>query len=239
MARVENRQARRLAEDIRDWMTEQRLGPGDPLPSLRDLARLFGATRTSLRSALGRLAAENIVAVGPAATAEVPSDRSGGGSSALDALLADGGSFAEIADLRSLVAPELAARLAGRLDTRGLMLLHDAVLPDPAGMTPQQALAAMFRSEFAFHSRLCRLSEAPPLAMVCAILARAQHDRGTARAPGTPASPEFTRRFQLRLITALAEGDAARARTLMRDHLERTCHLARADDARAPPLVAE
>ncbi len=58
-----------IVEQINMLCLEQNLQPGDRLPSERDLASLFGVSRTSVREALKRLESKNILEI-----------RQGGGS---------------------------------------------------------------------------------------------------------------------------------------------------------------
>ena len=51
----------RLADGLLDLIAEQRLAPGDPLPTVRNLAARFGVTPPTMREALRRLQATDAV----------------------------------------------------------------------------------------------------------------------------------------------------------------------------------
>ncbi|WP_229398958.1 winged helix-turn-helix domain-containing protein [Micromonospora okii] len=59
MPRVSDRQ--RIAQDIRDKIASGEYGPGDKLPSLRELIAHYGVSAEPVRSALLILQAEGLV----------------------------------------------------------------------------------------------------------------------------------------------------------------------------------
>ena len=141
----------RLAGAVLDLVAERRLGPGDVLPSVRDLAGRFGVTPPTMREALRRLQATDTVElrhgsgvyVGPGLHRTLmpnPNSR----PVRADAPL-------QLAEARLTVEPDIAAMAAERRTEAHLARLEtalDAARQDPAGRAPR----------LDFHRELARAS---------------------------------------------------------------------------------
>src|SRR3954454_11311394 len=69
-----------MVEEIKRWIAERRLGPGDKLPKEDELQKLFGVSKGTTREALKSLEVQGLVTVstgpdGGATISAVPFDR--------------------------------------------------------------------------------------------------------------------------------------------------------------------
>src|ERR1043165_3851503 len=69
-----------MVEEIKRWIAERRLGPGDKLPKEDELQKLFGVSKGTAREALKSLEVQGLVTVstgprGGATISEVPIER--------------------------------------------------------------------------------------------------------------------------------------------------------------------
>jgi GntR family transcriptional regulator, transcriptional repressor for pyruvate dehydrogenase complex len=232
-----------VAEAIRSWLAERGLGPGDPLPSERDLIRHFGMARGTVREALRLLKDEGLWRAGSG-----PDDGAGPGDvseerarAVLSGYLASKDlTLADVFQLRRLLEPELAAELAGRLSGEVLDDL-EAAIPDVGCARPPESARDRHLAALAFHARLAQEAENPLLGFLIGFLGQALED--TASCAAHPPESDLWRigqDYQRRLVAALRRGDATAARRIMRDHIESSQHLM---DATGPEqtrrLIAE
>ncbi|WP_170976356.1 GntR family transcriptional regulator [Rhizobium sp. FKL33] len=145
----------RLVERIQEMIAERRLSFGDPLPTERDLAQQFGASRNTVREALQYLRAYGIVDIKPKAGAVLANRHSDAMSSLLTLHHAiSPASFREVQGFRKVVetgAGEAAlltlteAQLAD-LDAANLRILDSATVAEAA------------EADYAFHEKLVGLA---------------------------------------------------------------------------------
>jgi GntR family transcriptional repressor for pyruvate dehydrogenase complex len=196
-------------------ISEGTLTPGHRLPSERELAEMFGVSRSSLRQALKVLEIMGVI-----------SQRVGDGTylnTAAPSILAepleflillDGLSFHELMEARLIVEPELAARAADR-----------ATLEDVAEL--QQVLAEMekYRLDHArftehdllFHKTIFRIAGN----RVCSLMFTVVHQslERLIHLTSQLVEPEHTLQLHRRIFTAIRRKDADDARRRMAEHL--------------------
>ncbi len=101
---------------------EGRLAPGDRLPAERELSQQLGVNRNALREALKRLEQLRLVSIHPGGSTRVLDFRTSGGLDLLGALLFSGSTTLRLevarglAELRSALGPDIAARAAARAE---------------------------------------------------------------------------------------------------------------------------
>lgn len=221
------RRAVRLAREIGAWIAGGGLAESDRLPPIRDLARRFGATRTTIRTALGVLEDQGLLRDCPSGLSVAHADPVSQARETLAVHFRLGGlTVGDIYDLRRLLEPDLAARLAGRLSSE----VTDALSEDlraSKGEAPH--LLAL-----GFHVRLAREADNPLLASAIGFLADLLTDLPHGECTATAADDAFQRQTHLthlRLLTALRDGRAADARRTMLNHLESVEHYLEARDS--------
>ena len=132
-------------------------------------------------------------------------------------------SIADIYAMRKLLEPELAAGLAGKLTPRAFAALQATIRlyeeePKTAEEEYQQRLA-----ELDFHAELARQSGNEILGFVCVFLLSLLRDMTVCREIYSRPNPELRERglhYQVQLLRAIKAGDAERARSIMREHME-------------------
>lgn len=204
------------AEAIKGLILSGELGPGDVLPSERDLAAMLGISRPSLREAIRVLSAMNVL-----------ESRHGGGTyvTSLDpVLLAQPISFLmkvdplgmrQLFEVRRVLEVEAARIAAGRIGDGELAELGKIVEEATSAIDDPERYAAL---DFALHTRIVEATGNPIyLAMYNSVSAFSLETRRST------AQVEQVRRAahdsHVRIVAALAERDAGRAASAMRDHL--------------------
>ncbi|WP_308259257.1 GntR family transcriptional regulator [Pseudonocardia sp. H11422] len=149
------RASERALEAVREMILRGEVAPGLRLGEV-ELAERLGVSRTPVREALTRLAAEGLVEISPNRGARVTS-----------------WSVAELEgvfDLRAALEPRAAARAACRADAADLAALDELATEMLAvgSPGPGQDLDALFPLNREFHGRLVTLADHPALATALA-----------------------------------------------------------------------
>lgn len=186
---------------LRHAIIEQALAPGAKLPE-DAIGERFGASRTIVRAALGQLAAEGLVEL----------RRNRGAAVATPAWEEARDTF----DVRLGLERLVMTRLAGRLTPREIEGLEGHVDEEERARGNNEPLSIRLATEF--HILLARMTGSAVLARYisevssrCGLIL-ALYSR--------PHSSECAVNEHRAIIEALAAGDAARASTLMEEHLE-------------------
>ena len=226
-----------VAEAIKQWVMDEGWQPGQRLPSETDLIRRFAMAKGTIREAIRLLEAQGLVKsrTGP-----------GGGvfvhrvsEARAAALLGNYVYFAhptidDIYQLRAALEPELAASLAGRLNDGQLARL-EAVIAESAPPAPTaEDDATRHAASLRFHVELAAMSENPLLRFVIRFLAELLSEITVARGLHSDTDPELWQsglNYQTRLIEALRDGDADRARAVMEAHMATAHGLMRTREA--------
>src|SRR5262245_51249465 len=193
--------ARQIYRALRDAIIEQALAPGAKLPE-DAIGERFGASRTIVRSALGRLAAEGLVEL----------RRNRGAAVATPAWEEARDTF----DVRLGLERLVVARLAGRLTPDEIKTLEAHVDEEEKARGRDEPLSIRLATEF--HVLLAKMTGSPVLARYVSELSSrcglilALYSR--------PHSSDCAVNEHRQVIEALAAGDAQRASALMDEHLE-------------------
>jgi DNA-binding GntR family transcriptional regulator len=193
--------ARLIYRALRHAIIEQALEPGAKLPE-DAIGERFGASRTIVRSALGRLAAEGLVEL----------RRNRGAAVAIPAWEDARDTF----DVRLGLERLVVARLAGRLTQEQIRTLEAHVDEEENARGKNEPLSIRLATEF--HILLAEMTGSAVLARYVGELSSrcglilALYSR--------PHSSECAVNEHRAVIAALAAGDARRASALMDEHLE-------------------
>lgn len=216
----------RVADAIKDWVVEQRLQPGDRLPGEADMIARFGMSKGTIREAMRLLQAQGLVATktGPGGGSFVGEVR----RARAHALLGNYFYFrnvtiADIYQVRIALEPELAANLAGRLTAEQLGKLR-AIMSDYEN-PPQDAEEERRQhvQALTFHAQLAEFAQNDMLGFFIGFMAQMMSDLTVYRRLYTKLNRELWERgraHQSDLIDALEQGDATRARDIMRNHMQ-------------------
>ena len=216
----------RVAEEIKTWVVEQGLQPGDRLPGEGELIERFGMSKGTIREAMRLLQAQGLVETktgpgGGSFVGEVTRERA-------TALLANYFYFRDVTiddiyQVRVALEPELAASLAGRLtesqlgELEAIMELYAEPAQD-AEEERRQHVASL-----QFHARLSDFGQNAVLGYFISFMAQILTDLTVYKRLYTTPNHDLWQRgrqHQIDLIAALRRGDGEAARGVMRSHMQ-------------------
>src|SRR5215475_7183669 len=162
-----------VVEEIKRWIAERRLGPGDKLPKEDELQELFGVSKGTAREALKSLEVQGLVTVstGPAGGAtisEVPLERTF--QLVQNYLFFRDLNVAQIYAIRRILEPELAAGAVAHLteaDFEALEHSIDTCAPVPAGAAQARAQR---QEDLRFHDVLAAANPNVLLRFMCEVI---------------------------------------------------------------------
>ena len=227
----------RVADAIKDWVVERGLKPGDRLPGEAELIAQFGMSKGTIREAMRLLQAQGLVETktgpgGGSFVGEVSRERA-------NALLANYFYFRDVSiddiyQVRIALEPEQAAKLAGCLTESQLAELEAimAEYADPAADAEEERRQHV--ASLRFHARLSDFGQNALLSFFINFMSQILTDLTVyKRLYKTPNHDLWQqgRDHQVDLIEALRQGDADRAREVMRSHMEMARRLMEAQEA--------
>jgi DNA-binding FadR family transcriptional regulator len=215
-----------MVEEIKAWIAEKRLAPGDRLPKEAELQALFGVSKGTAREALKSLEVQGLVKVttGPAGGAtigEVPLEK------ALEQLqnylFFRTLSIEQIYAVRRALEPELAAGAVPHLTEEHFAALERSIaICAPHTSDRGQALVQR-QEDLHFHDVLANANPNALLRFMCQVI---NHLLRHSVAMGDPSLPaghklgETNVAAHRRLLAAARKGDAAKVRKLMAEHID-------------------
>lgn len=213
----------KIAEDIKEQISDGRLRPGDRLPAERELALELGVARAPVREALRELRAQGYVESGKGRQRSVVASLGGPGiHDPLAHLLRAGtGHYRDLIELRQgleVQAAGLAAERRGPEDLESLAAIVGAMEAFERGRDKRGA-----ELDAAFHGTLANATHNVFYMHVTAELVRLLHEN----IPGIleilhedPDSSAVLLRQHRAIATAIEQGNAKEARAAVSDHLE-------------------
>ena len=216
----------RVADEIKDWVVEQGLQPGDRLPGEAELIARFGMSKGTIREAMRILQAQGLVKTktgpgGGSFVGEVSRERA-------NALLGNYFYFRDVTiddiyQVRIALEPELAAILAGKLTDAQLnelvAIMEDYAEPAETAEDERRQHVDSLR----FHARLSDFGQNAVLGFFISFMAQILADLTVYKRLYTAPNHDLWRRgrrYQSDLIDALRNGQTKRARDIMRSHME-------------------
>jgi GntR family transcriptional regulator, transcriptional repressor for pyruvate dehydrogenase complex len=228
-----------VVEEIKRWIAERRLGPGDKLPKEDELQELFGVSKGTAREALKSLEVQGLVTVttgpsGGATIGEVPIERAF--QLLQNYLFFRELDVAQIYAVRRLLEPELAAGAVPHLTEQHFSALEQSIetcAPQPA--SKEQAMAQR-QEDLHFHDVLASANPNALLRFMCEVINHLL--RHLVTVGDQPSHPAYQKlgdsnvAAHRRLLAAARLGDAERIRKLMVEHIdEAERHVRRLDAA--------
>jgi GntR family transcriptional regulator, transcriptional repressor for pyruvate dehydrogenase complex len=216
-----------VVEEIKRWIAERELGPGDKLPKEDELQTLFRVSKGTVREALKSLEVQGLITVstGPAGGAtigEVPLERTF--QLLQNYLFFRELDVAQIYAVRRLLEPELAAGAVPHLTKEHFEALErniETCAPQPT--SKDQALAQR-QEDLHFHDVLAAANPNMLLRFVCQMINHLlRHSVAMNNRPGPLAYQklgETNVAAHRRLLAAAQRGDAERVRKLMAAHID-------------------
>ena len=207
-----------IVQQIEESIVKGDLKPGDQLPAERELAQRFGVSRTAVREAVKALREKGLVEAYSGRGTFVTDGTTQAVRQSLDLMVkigqADG--FHHLAEVRTILEPEIAALAAGRVQESELATMREAVaMMDRAGGDPD----AYIEADLDFHLALAEGAANPLiLSLLDSIVGILREQR--LRIFRVPGGPDRGQIHHKRILAAVERRDSEEARQAMRDHLE-------------------
>jgi GntR family transcriptional repressor for pyruvate dehydrogenase complex len=211
--------AQRVEQELERLILDSRLGPGDRLPSERELAAQFGVSRTVVREAVRALAAKQLVdvSVGRGTIVRAPSTEVAGESMKLLLMMQSGATgIDKVSEVRHIIENEIAALAASRRTPEDLEEL-DAILAEMREHV--DAPEVYIKSDVEFHAALARATHNELFVIVLDSLVEIMIEVRllTLRVPGIA---RLALHYHERILEAVRAGDPESARAVMDEHMD-------------------
>jgi len=209
-----NKVYQEVARQLERRITEE-LKPGDLLPPERELARMLGVSRSSVRDAIRSLELMGLleprqgigtVVCNPAAAAANP---------LADALLEKRKTVADLLDVRKMIEPPLAHRAALRISSDEIANMEDILLRQETNV---RAGELGIEEDSQFHYAIAMASDNAAILKVVDVLMDMLRETRE-RSLQAEGRQEKSLAGHYRILSALKRGDAAAAEAAMRRHL--------------------
>jgi GntR family transcriptional repressor for pyruvate dehydrogenase complex len=216
-----------IVQQIEESIVKGDLKAGDQLPAERDLAQRFGVSRTAVREAVKALREKGLVEAYSGRGTFITDGTTQAVRQSLDLMVKIGqpeGST-QLAEVRAILEPEIAALAAVRIQEPELATMRDAVAAmDRAGQNPEIYIEA----DLDFHLALAEGAANPIiLSLLDSIVGLLREQR--LRIFRVPGGPERGQIHHKRILDAVERRDSEKARETMRAHLYQV-----RDDSQAP-----
>lgn len=216
-----------IVQQIEDSITRGVLRPGDQLPAERELAQQFGVSRTAVREAVRVLNEKGLVEAYSGRGTFVTNGTSQAIRQSLDLMTRIGQQEGakHLAELREILEPGIAAIAALRAQASDIAALREAV--EVMDRSRDDA-DAFIEADLDFHLALAEAAGNPIiLSLIDSIVGLLREQR--LRTYFVGGGPERGQYHHKRILEAVEQHDAARARETMQAHMQQV-----REDAKAP-----
>ncbi len=206
-----------VAERLLGLISSRHLGPGDVLPSERELVELYGVGRSSIREALRMLESKGVIKSGGNGSFAVAEFRNALNHS-LDFLLSvDEADYGELFEVRRILEGEAAALAASRRNEEHLARMEVGIAGMEQGLDSEEGFIT---ADLRFHLTIAEASGNRLIAhLMDAIRTLLQRSLSSAyHIPGSPEGAIVLHRLILEAITARRPEEA---RQRMQEHVSR------------------
>lgn len=211
--------AQRVEHELERLILKSRLGPGDRLPSERELASQFGVSRTVVREAVRALAAKQLVdvGVGRGTVVRAPSTESAAESMKLLLMMQAGDAGVDkVSEVRHIIENEIALLAATRRTDEDLESLKTIVDEMRRHVDEPEVY---IKSDVEFHAALARATQNELFVIVLDSLVDIMIEVRllTLRVPGIT---RLALGYHERILDAVRDGDPEAARAVMDEHMD-------------------
>ena len=207
-----------IVQQVEDAILKGQLKPGDQLPAERDLAHSFGVSRTAVREAVKTLREKGLVEAYSGRGTFVTNGTSHSIRQSLDLMIRINpleGS-ANLAELRLVLEPEIAALAAARIEEQLLSTMREAVEEMDRSLRDPDAYV---EADLDFHLALAEAVGNPMiLSLLDSIVGLLREQRS--RIFNVDGGPERGQFHHKRILAAVEQGNPEAAREAMRAHLQ-------------------
>lgn len=206
-----------IVDQIEQAILKGELKPGDQLPAERELAEQFGVSRTAVREAVKALREKGLVEAFSGRGTFVTNGTSQAMRQSLDLITRIGGpdGSAQLAEVRAILEPEIAALAAGRIEEQLLVALREAVAVMDRSLEDPDAY---IEADLDFHLALAEGAANPViLSLIDSIVGLLREQR--LRIFSVEGGPERGQYHHKQILEAIEQRNAEKARAAMREHL--------------------
>lgn len=207
-----------IVEQVEQAILKGELKPGNQLPAERELAEQFGVSRTAVREAVKALREKGLVEAFSGRGPFVTNGTSQAMRQSLDLITRIGGpdGSAQLAEVRAILEPEIAALAAGRIEEQLLSALREAVAVMDRSLEDPDAY---IEADLDFHLALAEGAANPViLSLIDSIVGLLREQR--LRIFKVDGGPQRGQYHHKRILEAIEQRDAEGARSAMRAHLQ-------------------
>jgi GntR family transcriptional repressor for pyruvate dehydrogenase complex len=206
-----------IVQQVEDSILKGQLKPGDQLPAERDLAQSFGVSRTAVREAVKTLREKGLVEAYSGRGTFVTNGTSQAIRQSLDLMIRinkqEG--LANLAELRLVLEPEIAALAAQRIEELLVATMREAVAVMERNLHDPDAYV---EADLDFHLALAEAADNPLiLSLLDSIVDLLREQRS--RIFNVDGGPERGQFHHKQILAAIENRDAEAARESMRSHL--------------------
>ena len=214
---VRSRLYEQIVQQIEESILKGTLKTGDQLPAERELAQQFGVSRTAVREAIKALSEKGLVEAYSGRGTFITNGTSQAIRHSLDLMLKLGrmAGANHLAEVRSILEPEIAALAATRAEPQHLASMQEAVaIMDRSLQDP----AAFIEADLDFHLALAEAAANPLiLSLLDSIVGLLREQR--IRIFNVEGGPHRGQFHHKRILEAVEKRDPEKAREEMRAHL--------------------
>jgi GntR family transcriptional regulator, transcriptional repressor for pyruvate dehydrogenase complex len=222
-----------IVQQIEESILNGTLKPGDQLPAERELAQRFGVSRTAVREAVKALHEKGLVEAYSGRGTFITNGTSQAIRQSLNWIMKVGqqDGLTYLAEMRSVLEPEIAALAATRAEETHLAAMREAFhVMDGAREDP----AAYIEADLDFHLALAEAAANPLiLSLIDSIVGLLREQR--IRIFYVEGGPERGQYHHKRILDAVEQRDVEKARAAMRAHLLQVREDSKSSEAQ--PLV--
>lgn len=207
-----------IVEQVEHAILKGELKPGDQLPAERELAEQFGVSRTAVREAVKALREKGLVEAFSGRGTFVTNGTSQAMRQSLDLITRIGGpdGSAQLAEVRAILEPEIAALAARRIEEQLLSTLREAVAVMDRSLEDPDAY---IEADLDFHLALAEGAANPViLSLIDSIVGLLREQR--LRIFKVDGGPQRGQYHHKRILEAIEQRNAEGARSAMRAHLQ-------------------
>lgn len=207
-----------IVQQIEDSILKGSLKPGDQLPAERELAQRFGVSRTAVREAVKALREKGLVEAYSGRGTFITDGTSQAIRQSLDFMMKIGqpDGSTDLAEARAILEPEIAALAAIRAEEQHVAAMSEAVAVMDRSL---QDSVAFIEADLDFHLALAEAAANPIiLSLIDSIVGLLREQR--TRIFHVDGGPERGQFHHKRILDAVVQRDAEKARSAMRAHLQ-------------------
>lgn len=204
-----------VADRLLRLIGTQELGPGDPIPSERELGRLYRVGRSSIREALRMLESKAIIRSEPNG-GFVVAEFAGTLNDSFDVLLSVA-DLRELFEVRHMIEGEASALAAARRHESDIGRIAREIGAMEAGLGSERAFIT---ADLRFHEAIAQASQNRLIVHLMAAM-RTQLERSLASSVRVPGAPEHAIEMHRRILEAIEARDPGEARRRMHEHVSR------------------